>query len=49
MAVTADKVKLSLMLTRNYTKEQLLTLIDAEIQEVLRRLREDLYEELVAA
>lgn len=49
VAVTADKVKLSLMLTRNYTKEQLLTLIDAEIQEVLRRLREDLYEELIAA
>ena len=47
LAVTANCLKLSLVLTRNYTKEMLTALIEAEITEVVRRLREDLYESLI--
>ena len=47
VAVTADKVKFSLTLSRNYTMEQLVTLIETEMQEVVRRMREDLYSSLI--
>ena len=44
LAVTEDKVKLSLVLSRNYSKEMLVRLIEAEMEEVLRRLEEDVYD-----
>ena len=47
VAVTEDKVKLSLVLSRNYSKEMLVRLIEAEMEEVLRRIEEDVYEELI--
>ena len=47
VAVTEDKVKLSLVLSRNYSKEMLVRLIEAEMEEVLRRIEEDLYEKLI--
>ena len=47
LAVTEDKVKLSLVLSRNYSKEMLVRLIEAEMEEVLRRIEEDVYEELI--
>ena len=47
LAVTEDKVKLSLVLSRNYSKEMLVRLIEAEMEEVLRRLETDVYEELI--
>ena len=48
LAVTEDKVKLSLVLSRNYSKEMLVRLIEAEMEEVLRRLEEDVYDTVVA-
>ena len=48
VAVTEDKVKLSLVLSRNYSKEMLVRLIEAEMEEVLRRLKEDVYDSIVA-
>ena len=48
VAVTEDKVKLSLVLSRNYSKEMLVRLIEAEMEEVLRRLEEDVYDSIVA-
>ena len=48
VAVTEDKVKLSLVLSRNYSKEMLVRLIEAEMEEVLRRLEEDIYDTVVA-
>ena len=47
VAVTNGSVKLSLVLSRNYTKEMLARLIESEIEEVVRRLREDLYDTLM--
>ena len=49
VAVTADNVKFSLVLSRNYTKEQLVAYIEMEMKEVLRRIGEDLYETIIAA
>ena len=49
VAVTADNVKFSLVLSRNYTKEQLVAFIEMEMKEVLRRIGEDLYETIIAA
>ena len=48
VAVTEDKVKLSLVLSRNYSKEMLVRLIETEMDEVLRRLKEDVYDAVVA-
>ena len=48
VAVTEDKVKLSLVLSRNYSKEMLIRLIEAEMEEVLRRLNADIYDTVVA-
>ena len=48
VAVTEDKVKLSLVLSRNYSKEMLVRLIEAEMEEVLRRLEEDVFDTVVA-
>ena len=47
LAVTAENVKLSLVVSRNYTKEMLTRLIEAEVEEVVRRLREDLYDSII--
>ena len=47
VAVTEDKVKLSLVLSRNYSKEMLVRLIEAEMEEVLRRIEEDVYDTVV--
>lgn len=49
VAVTADNVKFSLVLSRNYTKEQLVAYIEMEMKEVLRRIGEDLYETIIGA
>ena len=49
VAVTEDKVKLSLVLSRNYSKEMLVRLIEAEMEEVLRRIEEDVYDSIVAS
>ena len=48
VAVTEDKVKLSLVLSRNYSKEMLVRLIETEMEEVLRRIEEDIYDTVVA-
>ena len=48
VAVTEDKVKFSLVLSRNYTKDMLARLVEAEVEEVIRRIRVDLYDTLVA-
>ena len=48
IAVTDSNVKISLVLSRNYTKEMLVRLIEAEMEEVLRRLEEDVYDSVVA-
>ena len=48
VAVTNGSVKLSLVLSRNYSKEMLVRLIEAEMEEVLRRLEEDVYDSVVA-
>ena len=47
IAVTDGNVKLSLVLSRNYSKDMLTRLIGAEVEEVIRRIREDLYDYLV--
>ena len=47
IAVTDGNVKLSLVVSRNYSKEMLTRLIEAEVEEVIRRLKEDLYDTLV--
>lgn len=47
IAVTDGNVKFSLVLSRNYTKEMLTRLVEAEIGEVIRRLHEDLYDTIV--
>ena len=47
IAVTDGNVKLSLVLSRNYSKDMLTRLIEAEVEEVIRRIREDLYDYLV--
>ena len=49
VAVTDGNVKFSLVISRNYTKEMLTHLIETEIEEVIRRLKEDLYDTLIAA
>ena len=49
IAVTDGNVKLSLVLSRNYSKDMLARLIEAEVEEVIRRIKEDLYEKLVAS
>ena len=49
VAVTNGSVKLSLVLSRNYTKEMLARLIESEVEEVVRRLREDLYDTIICA
>ena len=49
VAVTEDKVKLSLVLSRNYSKEMLVRLIEAEMEEVLRRIEEDVYDSIVVS
>ena len=49
VAVTNGSVKLSLVLSRNYTKEQLVAYIEMEMKEVLRRIGEDLYETIIGA
>ena len=46
IAVTDGNVKLSLVVSRNYSKEMLTRIIEAEVEEVIRRLKEDLYEKL---
>ena len=48
IAVTDGNVKFSLVLSRNYTKEMFTRLVEAEMGEVIRRLKEDLYDYLVA-
>ena len=47
IAVTDGNVKLSLVLSRNYSKDMLTRLIEAEVEEVIRRIKEDLYDYLV--
>ena len=49
VAVTNGSVKLSLVLSRNYSKEMLARLIESEMEEVVRRLREDLYDTIICA
>ena len=49
IAVTDGNVKLSLVVSRNYTKEMLTRLIEAEMEEVIRRLKEDLYDAIISA
>ena len=44
LSVTADKVKLSFMIPRHLTKQLMLMYIQSEIDEVKRRLGEDLYD-----
>ena len=48
LAVTEDKVKLSFMVPRHLTKPLMLLYIQSEIDEVKRRLYEDVYDSLVA-
>ena len=47
ITVTDGNVKLSLVVSRNYTKEMFTRLIEAEMEEVIRRLKEDLYDAIV--
>ena len=49
IAVTDGNVKLSLVVSRNYTKEMFTRLIEAEMEEVIRRLKEDLYDAIISA
>ena len=44
LAVTADKLKLSMVMPRHMRKELMVMYIQAEIDEVKRRLEVDLYE-----
>ena len=48
LSVTADKVKLSFMIPRHLTKQLMLMYIQSEIDEVKRRLGEDLYDCIVS-
>ena len=48
LSVTADKVKLSFMIPRHLTKQLMLMYIQSEIDEVKRRLGEDLYDSIVS-
>ena len=47
LAVTDDKVKISFMVPRHLTKNLMLMYIQSEMDEVKRRLEEDLYESIV--
>jgi hypothetical protein len=47
LAVTDDKVKISFMVPRHLTKSLMLMYVQSEMDEVKRRLEEDLYESLV--
>ena len=47
IAVTDGNVKFSLVVSRNYSKETLTRLIEAEMEEVIRRIKEDLYDTIV--
>ena len=47
LAVTDDKVKISFMVPRHLTKNLMLMYVQSEMDEVKRRLEEDLYESLV--
>ena len=47
LAVTDDKVKISFMVPRHLTKALMTLYIQSEMDEVKRRLEEDLYESLV--
>ena len=47
LAVTEDKVKISFMVPRHLTKNLMLMYIQSEMDEVKRRLEEDLYESIV--
>ena len=49
IAVTDGNVKLSLVLSRNYSKDMLTRLIEAEVEEVIRRIKEDLYDAIISA
>ena len=49
IAVTDGNLKLSLVVSRNYSKEMLTRLIEAEVEEVIRRLKEDLYDTIICA
>ena len=49
LAVTEDKVKVSFMVPRHLTKPLMVMYIQSEIDEVKRRLNEDVYESLVVA
>lgn len=49
IAVTDGNVKFSLVISRNYPKEMLTHLIETEMEEVIRRLKEDLYDTIIAA
>ena len=48
LATTDDKVKISFMVPRHLTKPLMLLYIQSEIDEVKRRLNEDVYDSLVA-
>ena len=48
LAATEDKVKVSFMVPRHLTKPLMLLYIQSEIDEVKRRLNEDVYDSLVA-
>ena len=47
LAVTDDKVKISFMVPRHLTKALMTLYIQSEMDEVKRRLEEDLYESIV--
>ena len=47
LAVTEDKVKVSFMVPRHLTKPLMVMYIQSEIDEVKRRLNEDVYDSLV--
>ena len=47
LAVTEDKVKVSFLVPRHLTKNLMLMYIQSEMDEVKRRLEEDLYESIV--
>ena len=47
LAVTDDKVKISFMVPRHLTKNLMTLYIQSEMDEVKRRLEEDLYESIV--
>ena len=47
LGVTEDKVKISFMVPRHLTKPLMVMYIQSEIDEVKRRLNEDVYDSLV--